>query len=417
MRRRCPWTPVLLLSAAFAASIGARGQPPPQGRGRGNVELPDGPGKLPVTAYCTRCHTLANITGSGGYTRDDWRTLIGTMVALPKETNDVVVEYLAKNFPEQPRPKAVLIAGPATVSFKEWDLPTLGSRPHDPLAAADGSIWYTGMFANVLGRIDPKTGQIKEYPLKTPGSGPHGLAADKDGNIWFTANSKGYIGRLNPATGDVTEFRLPDAARDPHTPLFDRNGTLWFSVQGANMAGRLDPKTGDVKVVTYPQPRSNPYGMVFDSTGVPIICEFGGNRISRLDPATLAITEWTLPNPESRPRRIAITSDDAVWYADYSRGYLGRLDTRTGKVSEWPSPGGPKSQPYGITALHDVIWYSESAVRPNTMVRFDPKTDTFQTWIIPGGGGVVRNIMPTRDGNIAIAESGVNKVGLVEIGK
>jgi len=169
--------------------------------------------------------------------------------------------------------------------------------------------------------------------------------------------------------------------------------------------------------VTYPQPRSNPYGMVFDSTGVPIICEFGGNRISRLDPATLAITEWILPNPESRPRRIAITSDDAVWYADYSRGYLGRLDTRTGKVSEWPSPGGPKSQPYGITALHDVIWYSESAVRPNTMVRFDPKTDTFQTWVIPGGGGVVRNIMPTRDGNIAIAESGVNKVGLVEIGK
>jgi virginiamycin B lyase len=157
--------------------------------------------------------------------------------------------------------------------------------------------------------------------------------------------------------------------------------------------------------------------MVFDSTGVPIICEFGGNRISRLDPATLAITEWILPNPESRPRRIAITSDDAVWYADYSRGYLGRLDTRTGKVSEWPSPGGPKSQPYGITALHDVIWYSESAVRPNTMVRFDPKTDTFQTWIIPGGGGVVRNIMPTRDGNIAIAESGVNKVGLVQIGK
>jgi hypothetical protein len=26
-------------------------------------------------------------------------------------------------------------------------------------------------------------------------------------------------------------------------------------------------------------------------------------------------------------------------------------------------------------------------------------------------------MMPTRDGNLAIAESGVNKVGLVEIGK
>ena len=44
---------------------------------------------------------------------------------------------------------------------------------------------------------------------------------------------------------------------------------------------------------------------------------------------------------------------------------------------------------------------------------FDPKTEQFQTWAIPSGGGVVRNMMPTRDGNIAMAESGKNEVGLV----
>ena len=155
--------------------------------------------------------------------------------------------------------------------------------------------------------------------------------------------------------------------------------------------------------------------MVFISSGADHLRV--RSKPDRVDPVTMEIKEWTLPNAESRPRRIAITADDAVWYADYSRGYLGRLDTKTGKVTEWPSPGGPKSQPYGITAIEGIIWYSESAVRPNTMVRFDPKAETFQTWIIPGGGGVVRNIMPTRDGNIAIAESGVNKVGLVVIGK
>lgn len=406
----------VLFTAALAASPTTRAQGP-QGRGRGNVDLPDGPGKASVQAYCTRCHQLGNIAFSGGYTREGWRELIATMVALPNDQADVIVDYLAKNFPEQPKPKAVLMPGTARVAFKEWNLPTLGSRPHDPLATADGAIWYTGMFSNTLGRVDPRTGQIKEYPLTTPQSGPHGLTADKDGQIWFTANSKGYIGKLDPATGKITEYKLPEGARDPHTPLFDRNGILWFSAQGANMAGRLDPKTGDVKVVTYPEPRSNPYGLVFDSSGAPIICEFGGNRISRIDPATMSIKEWTLPNGDSRPRRIAITSDDAVWYSDYSRGYLGRLDTKTGAVTEWPSPGGPKSQPYGITALNDVIWYSESAVRPNTLVRFDPKTQNFQTWVIPGGGGVVRNMMTTRDGNLVIAESGVNKVGLVEIAK
>jgi virginiamycin B lyase len=48
-------------------------------------------------------------------------------------------------------------------------------------------------------------------------------------------------------------------------------------------------------------------------------------------------------------------------------------------------------------------------------VRFDPKTEKFQTWAIPGGGGVVRNMMVTRDGNIAMACSGVNKVALAEV--
>ena len=45
----------------------------------------------------------------------------------------------------------------------------------------------------------------------------------------------------------------------------------------------------------------------------------------------------------------------------------------------------------------------------------DPATERFQTWIIPAGGGVVRNMMPTRDGNLALAESGVNRVALVTI--
>ena len=92
------------------------------------------------------------------------------------------------------------------------------------------------------------------------------------------------------------------------------------------------------------------------------------------------------------------------------------FDTKTGKfVEEWPSPGGPKSQPYGITTVNGIIWYSESAVKPNTLVRFDPKTEKFQTWAIPAGGGVVRNMMHTTDGKLVLTESGVNMVALVTV--
>jgi streptogramin lyase len=52
---------------------------------------------------------------------------------------------------------------------------------------------------------------------------------------------------------------------------------------------------------------------------------------------------------------------------------------------------------------------------PNTLVRFDPKTEKFQTWEIPSGGGVVRNMMATQDGNLVLACSGVDRIALVDV--
>ncbi len=382
-------------------------------------QLPAGAGRDIVANNCGACHDLRRVTTSG-YDAAGWHTVIAMMhnlgLSLSDDDTEAATAYLIAHFPPKPMPQSVAIAGPVKVGFQEWVVPTAGSRPHDPLATKDGAIWWSGQFANVIGHLDPKTGQMKEYKLPIAGSGPHGLTMGPDGNIWFTSNFLGYVGKLDPKTGDVVPYRTNDPkARDPHTPLFDRNGILWFTLQQSDMIGRLDPKTGAMKLVTVPTARALPYGMVIDSKGVPFVALFGTNAIARVDPATMAIKEYPLPDPNSRPRRIAITSDDILWYSDYRQGRLGRLDPATGKVTEWPSPGGPKSLPYGITALHDVLWYVETGTGPNTLVRFDPGTGKFQTWPIPSGGGVVRNMMPTADGNLVMAESGVNRVALVTI--
>ena len=301
------------------------------------------------------------------------------------------------------------------VRITEYDVPTINSRPHDPAAAPDGALWFTGQQANIIGRLDPKAGTIREYRLKTPDSGPHGLVADNEGNIWFTANYKGYIGRLNPATGEVVEYKIPDpAARDPHSLVFDKKGILWFTCQSSNFVGRLDPKTGAVKLTSSPTRGSLPYGIVVTAKGIPFYCEFGSNELASIDPDTMIITEHRLPDG-ARPRRLAAVSD-TIYYTDYARGYLGRLDISTDKVKEWRSPGGAASKPYGIAATADgVIWYSESGVSPNTIVRFDPATTTFSSWPIPSGGGVVRNMVAGSGGDLYIACSGANKVGVVHI--
>jgi virginiamycin B lyase len=405
----------LLLSLAAAVFICSLR--PAEGQSR--IQLPDGDGKQTVETVCATCHTLDRVVDAG-LNRDGWQFVIKIMLnngaPLTEDQIPVVVDYLAKNYPEKPQPPAAVIAGSVRATLKEWTLPTPNSGPHDPLVAPDGSVWYTGQLTNLLGRFDPKTGQFKEYHLKTPDSGPHGLVADKDGNIWFTANFGGYVGKLDPKNGEVTEYLMPDpAAKDPHTPIFDPSGTLWFTIQGANMIGRILPKTGEVKLLRVPTPRAQPYGMVVNSKGVPFFCEFNTNKLASIDPSTLEIREYVLPNPDSRPRRIAITSDDVIWYGDFARGYLGRFDTKSGKGSEWPSPGGPKSEPYGINVVNDVVWYSESGVKPNTVVRFDPKREKFQTWIIPSGGGVVRNMVHGPDGNLWLACSGVNRIAEVEL--
>jgi virginiamycin B lyase len=381
-------------------------------------EWPEGPSKQRFVATCDGCHDINRVRV--GYTPEGWLTVVRMMqnmqAPVPADEWGAMTDYLMKNFPERKRPAAMVIDGPVKASIKLWDVPTQGSRPHDPMAARDGSIWWSGQLVNKLGRVDPKTNAIKEYTLKSAFTGPHGLAEDRTGNIWFTGNNSALIGKLDPATGLVTEYPMPDPnAKDPHTLNFDQSGILWFTVQQSNIVGRLDPATGAIKLLTSPTPKSRPYGLKIDSKGIPVFVEFGTNKVASIDPSTLAIKEYTLPDAAARPRRLAIGPDDMVWYVDFARGYLGRLDRTTGAVKEWPSPSGPKSEPYGIVFTKGALWYNESAAKPNTIVRFDPGTEKFQSWAIPGGGDIVRNMDVTPDGNPVLANSLTNQVGLVEI--
>jgi len=400
-----------LAAAAVIASV-----LPAAGQGRSPAPpLPEGPGRELVLSQCGACHALSVVTGSPGYSAETWLSLFRTMVVLPEDQSAIVAGYLARSFPGKPQPNASVLPRDVEVAFREWAVPSPNSVPHDALATRDGAIWWSGQDASVLGRLDPLTGDMKEFKTRTPRSRPRGLVVDHDGHLWFAASARGYIGRLDPRTGTITEYPMKNrSARDPESLQFSQQGILWFTVPGANMVGRLDPTNGKMTIVASPTPNSSPGGVAINSKGIPFFVESGANKIASVDPNTMAIREYVLPADEARPRRLTITGDDRIWYADYSRGYLGRLDPETGAVTEWPSPGGPQSQPYGMTVLNDIIWYSESNVRPNTLVRFDPRTQKFRTWPIPSGV-VVRNMTTTGGATLVMACSGANRVVLVDV--
>jgi virginiamycin B lyase len=410
---------IRLLVAVFAvasftviAPIAAQQQP---------AQLPEGEGKALVQGTCTACHEINQITRSSGYSREEWRQLIHTMINLSgTPAEETIVKYLATHFPATDRLKPNLVRGETSITFREWTVPTLGQRARDPVQAPDGSIWWAGMWGNLVGRINPETGEVTEYTLPKNAK-PHTVTPDQEGNIWYTGNSNGTIGKLDPRTGTITEYKMPDpAARDPHTAVFDKNGTLWFTLQVSNMVGRLIPATGEIKLVKMPRSDSRPYGIKVAADGSLWVACNGSNCLVKVDPRTMEIRQYPLPDPKTTVRRLDIAGDGMIWYVNSSLGRLGRLDPKTGQVKEWPSPSGPKSHPYAIAVVDGIVWYNESGQRPDALVRFDPRTERFQSWAIPSGSiysGILRHMRPTRDGNLLIHQTATNRIILVTLNR
>ena len=179
------------------------------------------------------------------------------------------------------------------------------------------------------------------------------------------------------------------------------------------MVGRIDPASGDIKLVTLSTPNSKPYGIKIDAEGNPWFSCNGRPCLYKIDAATMALTEVKLPLEGTTVRRLDIAEDGMIWYVNSGLGRLGRYNPKTGEIKEWPSPSGPKSHPYAIAVVDGIVWYNESGMRPDPLVRFDPKTETFQSWAIPSGNiyaGIIRHMRPARDGSLLIHQSSTNRI-------
>ena len=372
--------------------------------------LPQGEGESLVREHCSSCHRPEILERAQGYnTTSEWRELMATMVALDEPRADLIARYLAKHFQSKPELYPTLVPGPVNIEIEEWLVPTLGQRSRDPVEGLDGSIWWTGMWASLVGRLDPLTGDVREYPLP-PSARPHSIVPDNEGFIWYLGNSNGTVGKLNPLTGDIREYDTGLA--DPHTGVFHPNGYFYFTAQRAGAVARLDPASGEVLTVnTCPRP----YGIKVGPDGYLYVAFNGENAIGQVDPATLEVNYFAIPHEDSRIRRLDIASDGTIWYVNSSRGKIGHLDPKTGAVREWYSPSGPKSHPYAIAVIDDVVWYNESGQRPDALVRFDPETEAFQSWAIPSGIGIIRHVWVTRDKDLLIHQSSSNRIGRVKV--
>jgi len=382
--------------------------------------LPAGEGKEAVQAMCSACHNTSRISSSLGYSKEDWSALIASMIDLSanKQRQSLIVDYLAKHFPPNNKRQPTLVDGNVDIQFTEWFVPTLGQRSRDPVEAPNGHIWWVGQWGNLMGSINPNTGEMKEYTLPA-GAMPHSVTPDKNGMMWYMGNKNGTVGRLNPANGEIKEYAMPSPnARDPHTGVFDKNGILWFTLQHSNLVGRLNPETGNIQLKEMPTAGSKPYGIKVDAAGDLWVACNGSNCLVKVDAKNFELSEVKLPNEGTTVRRLDIADNGMVWYVNSGLGKLGKYNPNTGEIKEWPSPSGAKSHPYAIEVLNGIVWYNESGMRPDALVRFNPATESFQSWAIPSGdfyAGILRHMRPTKDGALLIHQSGTNRIMRVDI--
>ena len=286
------------------------------------ADFPGAPESKWSSNLCGGCHDINRL--KIGYTPEGWRTVMRMMqnmeVAGSEGSGRDRHRVSDQGFPERPRPAANIIDGPVQVSIKQWPVPTPGSRPHDPRATTDGSIWYTGQLAGVLGRLDPEHRPDQGIPAQDAahrparpcrGQGRQHLVHRQQHRHHRQARSE------DRRSHGISAARS-EARRSAHAQLRPERHPVVHRAAGQHRRpARPEDRRDQARHPA--DAESRPYGIVINSKGIPLFVEFGTNKVATIDPKTMAIKEYTLPDPAARPRRLALEADDVVWYADFAR--------------------------------------------------------------------------------------------------
>ncbi len=151
---------------------------------------------------------------------------------------------------------------PRTGAFEFFPTGGKGLYPHTGRFDADGVLWYTLAFSNQVARLDPKTKTTELVDLPAEGKRAaweppilYGLDVNPtDGSVWYSKLYADRIGRIDAKTREVREFDVPLVG--PRRMRFSKDGMLWIPAFGDGTLVRLDPRT--MEYTSFPLPKLSP---------------------------------------------------------------------------------------------------------------------------------------------------------------
>jgi len=215
----------------------------------------------------------------------------------------------------------------------------------------NGSVWFTDLDGNRVGRLDSNGGLI-QYELGAD-RGPTAIAAAPDGGAWFTNFDNGTIGRITP-DGEFVEFALPFPDDLPGDIVRGPDGNFWF-IAGISSIGRITPQ-GGVRIFPLPSDEAVPVGITAGPDGNLWFTEYVTNKIGRMTPDG-TIVEFPIPTADSGPVDITTGPDGALYFTQSAIGRIGRITT-SGAITQVDLPH-PLGSPRDIATGPDgALWFS-----------------------------------------------------------
>ncbi len=152
---------------------------------------------------------------------------------------------------------------PQTKEMTRIDLPMTSDRPQFPVLMPygidihpqDGSIWYSRLMANRIGRVDSETLEVQEFT--PPLVGPRRMRFAEDGSLWIPAYGSGSLVKLNTKTMEYTEYLIPPLSpgemEAPYAVgVHPETQEIWVTANMSDRMFRFLPK--EERFIPYPLP-------------------------------------------------------------------------------------------------------------------------------------------------------------------
>ena len=215
------------------------------------------------------------------------------------------------------------VFNPVTHGYQVYRIGGTAMYPHTLRFDSKGIVWFTLYVSNQIGRFDPKTGKttIIELPATMAHKderipAPYGIDINPlDGSVWYTTLYGNMIGRIDPETFKVQEWEPP--VFGPRRARFDKQGGFWIPGFGDGKITRLD--TRSMKYETYTIPTltdgavESPYALAVDPKTQDVwVSANMSDRIFRFVPTTKKWTAYPLPTRGMFFRDVVITPDGRI---------------------------------------------------------------------------------------------------------